>query len=189
MTMTYGKTTPTHYTDPEVVDVNVCTTRLGQVIPAGQHVIDHYPFLKYIPSVASTLRQWHKEELGLFSRMVDQVRLQVVSLVIVMFLDADLIEICRRKAMHGRHLQRICWTISRNMNSPTMNLLILQGPCSELGLIRWVRFYFMHVHSADANQTATAISFVIMAAATHLQAQAEVQAELDAIVGKDRGQW
>ena len=37
------------------------------------------------------------------------------------------------------------------------------------------------------HETATAISFVMMAAATHPQAQSEVQAELDSVVGKDRG--
>ena len=37
------------------------------------------------------------------------------------------------------------------------------------------------------HETATAISFVIIAAATHPQAQSEVQAELDSVVGKDRG--
>ena len=76
--MTYGKTTTTHYTDPEVTEINVHTTRLGKVVPAGQHVVDNYPVLKYVPFVVSTLRKWHEEELELFSRMVDGVRAQVV---------------------------------------------------------------------------------------------------------------
>ena len=79
MTMTYGKTTPTYYSDPDVVEVNVCTTRLGKVVPAGQHIVDKYPLLRFVPFVVSTLRQWHKDELGLFSRMVDEVRTQLVS--------------------------------------------------------------------------------------------------------------
>lgn len=78
MTMTYGKTTPTYYTDPEVKEINIHTTRLGKVVPAGQHVVDNYPMLRHIPFVVSTLRKWHEEELGLFSRMIDEVRTQVV---------------------------------------------------------------------------------------------------------------
>ena len=76
--MTYGKTTPTYYTDPEVKEINIHTTRLGKVVPAGQHVVDNYPVLKYIPFVVSNLRKWHEEELDMFTRMVDAVRTQLV---------------------------------------------------------------------------------------------------------------
>lgn len=78
LTMTYGKMTPTQYTDPEVVEINVHTTRLGKVVPAGLHIVDRYPLLRYIPFATTTLRQWHAEELELFSRMIDGVRTQVV---------------------------------------------------------------------------------------------------------------
>lgn len=39
-----------------------------------------------------------------------------------------------------------------------------------------------HIHM----QSATAIAFMIMAAATHPKAQAEVQAQLDSVIGGDR---
>ena len=36
-------------------------------------------------------------------------------------------------------------------------------------------------------QTASAITFVIMAAATHPEEQKKVQAEIDEVIGRDRG--
>lgn len=78
MTMTYGKTTPTHYGDPEVEEINVHNTRLGKVVPAGLHIVDNYPMLRHVPFVVATLKRWHEEELAFFSKMVDDVRVQVV---------------------------------------------------------------------------------------------------------------
>ena len=79
MTMTYGKTEPTYYTDPEVQEMIVHAGRVGGVIPLDYHVVDRFPILKNVPFVTSTLRQWHREELGLFSRLVDSARDRLVS--------------------------------------------------------------------------------------------------------------
>ena len=78
MTMTYGKTEPTYYTDPEVQEMVVHGTRLGSVIPLDYHIVDRFPILRHVPFVTSTLRQWHKEELGLFSSLVDGARVRAV---------------------------------------------------------------------------------------------------------------
>ena len=76
--MTYGKTTPTQYSDAEVLEINVHTTRLGTLVPAGQHAVDRVPLLRHVPPATRTLRRWHREECALFRRMVDGVRAQVV---------------------------------------------------------------------------------------------------------------
>ncbi|KIJ60536.1 hypothetical protein HYDPIDRAFT_117061 [Hydnomerulius pinastri MD-312] len=78
MSITYGKNTPTAYSDPEVVAVNRCLTRFGQVIRPGSYQVDTYPILKYVPGYLSTLRKWHEEELALFEGQLDVVRQQMV---------------------------------------------------------------------------------------------------------------
>ena len=79
MTMTYGKTEPTYYTDPEVEEIVMHATRLGRIIPLGAHIVDKFPILKYVPFVTSELRKWHQEELHLFSSLVDGARVRAVS--------------------------------------------------------------------------------------------------------------
>ncbi|KAG1728574.1 cytochrome P450 [Suillus occidentalis] len=41
----YGKTTPTSYTDPEIVTVNKCIERFGRAIRPGAYLVDTYPIL------------------------------------------------------------------------------------------------------------------------------------------------
>ena len=102
--MTYGKTTPTQYTDPEVQEVQIHTTRLGKVMPGprGSHIVDRYPILRFVPLVAGTLRRWHEEELKLFERMVQGVREDVVSVIFIhnmAFVDGNLR--CRRRTQRS----------------------------------------------------------------------------------------
>ena len=78
MSMTYGKTEPTYYTDPEVLAIGVHGTRLGKVAQVGAHVVDNYPILRHVPFVTKTLRQWHQEELALFTSQVNGVRTKIV---------------------------------------------------------------------------------------------------------------
>ncbi|EGN94605.1 hypothetical protein SERLA73DRAFT_62286 [Serpula lacrymans var. lacrymans S7.3] len=77
MSITYGKTTPTAYTDPEVTQVNKCLGRLGSVIRPGTYLIDTYPIMRYIPGYLSELKIWHQEELALFRGQIDIVRKQM----------------------------------------------------------------------------------------------------------------
>ena len=79
--MTYGKTTPTQYSDPEVQEIVLGATRVGSVIPLGTHIVDKFPILKYVPFVTSELRQWHKEELGLFKRLIEGAKERAVRVV------------------------------------------------------------------------------------------------------------
>lgn len=78
MSITYGKTTPTAYSDPEVLAVNRCLSRLGRVMRPGAYLVDTYPILKYVPGYLTQLRKWHHEELALFQGQLNLVREQMV---------------------------------------------------------------------------------------------------------------
>ena len=79
MSITYGKTTPTSYSDPEVQEVNRCLSFLGSVIRPGAYLVDAYPILRYIPGYLNDLRKGHPRELNLFRSQLDVVRKRMVS--------------------------------------------------------------------------------------------------------------
>ncbi|KAK7443263.1 hypothetical protein VKT23_015860 [Stygiomarasmius scandens] len=74
MSLTYGKTTPTSYFDPEVQKVNLCLARLGAAARLGAYLVDSFPILKYFPGYLSQLKAFHREELDLFRSQLDAVR-------------------------------------------------------------------------------------------------------------------
>ncbi|KAK0460394.1 cytochrome P450 [Desarmillaria tabescens] len=74
MTLTYGKTTPTSYTDPEVQQVNNCLFRLGAAVRPGTYLVDTFPILAYVPSYLSHLKRHHEEELTLFREQLGNVK-------------------------------------------------------------------------------------------------------------------
>ncbi|KDQ65052.1 hypothetical protein JAAARDRAFT_146391, partial [Jaapia argillacea MUCL 33604] len=77
MSITYGKATPTSYSDPSVQKVNICAARLGSVLTPGAYFVESFPFLRYLPGYLDQLRQWHREELSLFRGQLDEVRKQM----------------------------------------------------------------------------------------------------------------
>ncbi|KZT41168.1 cytochrome P450 [Sistotremastrum suecicum HHB10207 ss-3] len=79
MTLTYGKTSPTSYSDPEVQMVNECTRRLGTVVKPGAWAVDSWPILRYVPGYLSVLNRHHREELALFRGQLDNVRNQMTA--------------------------------------------------------------------------------------------------------------
>lgn len=80
MEITYGKVTPTSYSDPEVVAVNRCLMRFGEAIIPGAYLVDTYPILQYLPRYLTNLKKWHQEELALFQGQLDAVRKQMVTM-------------------------------------------------------------------------------------------------------------
>ncbi|EMD34413.1 hypothetical protein CERSUDRAFT_86534 [Gelatoporia subvermispora B] len=72
--VTYGKTTPTYYTDKEVVHINACLERLGAALRPGAHLVDTFPILRHFPGYLSTLKQHHEDELKLFGGQMTHVR-------------------------------------------------------------------------------------------------------------------
>ena len=83
MSLTYGKTTPTSYSDPEVQLVNKYLARLGRGLKPGAYLVDSYPILQYVPFYLNTLKQHHKEELALFKSQLEGVRIKMVGYLII----------------------------------------------------------------------------------------------------------
>lgn len=78
MSITYGKMTPSSYSDPAVVSVVKCLAHLGAALQPGAWAVNQYPILQYVPGYLKTLKRWHQEELTLFKEQLDVVRKQMV---------------------------------------------------------------------------------------------------------------
>ncbi|POW03668.1 hypothetical protein PSTT_10926 [Puccinia striiformis] len=72
--ITYGKLTPIHHGDAEVVKVIKTLSRFTRATRIGAHSVDRFPWLRHIPGWVAQGRKWHQEELDLFSSQVDGVR-------------------------------------------------------------------------------------------------------------------
>ena len=81
MTLTYGKTSPTTYTDPEVLEVNKCLNRLAVSLRPGAYLVDSFPLLRHVPGYLSDLRRWHMDELRLFREQLSVVKSKQVSVI------------------------------------------------------------------------------------------------------------
>ena len=194
MSMTYGKTEPTYFTDPDVVAILVHGTRTGKLAQVGGHIVDNYPILRYVPFVTKTLREWHQEELVLFGSLVEGVRKKMVSPHPISFTQADLQPLTQCFIYTGRPcgtamLRDLSTGASAGVRTDRRRARV---PCR---LYVWGRFGHGQLWSLIltrtlirclVSQSASAISFVIMAAARFPKEAAKVQEQLDAVVGADR---
>jgi hypothetical protein len=76
--VTYGKSTPTVFTDPEVVRIYKVLEHFQIALRPGAYVVDRVPFLRYLPGYGKQLKEWHQEELQLFTQQLGRVRSEVV---------------------------------------------------------------------------------------------------------------
>ncbi|KAK0193192.1 cytochrome P450 [Armillaria mellea] len=74
MTLTYGKTTRTSYTDPEIQLINRNTVQVARSMLPGAYLVDSFPVLRYLPKYLRELRTFHKQELAFFKSQLDIVR-------------------------------------------------------------------------------------------------------------------
>lgn len=135
MTMTYGKSTRTSYSDPEVIQVNRCLTRLGLTLLPGAWLVDSYPILKYVPGYLNQLKKWHEEELQLFRGQLDIVRRQIVSNFQMVNFRIHFVDLLFLERQHNKHPHRSRST-SLNINKSS-NFLMMSWPtllvlCLEL---------------------------------------------------------
>ncbi|KAH7922532.1 cytochrome P450 [Leucogyrophana mollusca] len=79
MSITYGKTTPTTYADPEVIKIGSYQRRLGTMLRPGSYLVDTFPILRFVPGYLSQLKRWHQEELAFYKGQVDVVREHMAS--------------------------------------------------------------------------------------------------------------
>ncbi|KAG2099581.1 cytochrome P450 [Suillus discolor] len=152
MSFTYGKITPTSYTDPEIVAVNQSLAHFGEAMKPGAYLVDMYPILRFIPGYLSQLKTWHKEERALYERQLDGVRRQM----------------------------------REGTARPSFAKLVLEHQTQYQLEDQEVAYLAGVIFGAASDTTASAITFMMMAAATHTDAQARVQEELDNVVGRTR---
>ncbi|KAG2140708.1 cytochrome P450 [Suillus cothurnatus] len=143
MSFTYGKTTPTSYTDPEVVAVNKSLAHFGRAMKPGAYLVDTYPILRFVPGYPSQLRVWH-QELALFNGQLDAVQRQMMSSLTTVELEGT------ARPSFGRFILE--------------HQEQYQLEDKELGYIAGAMF------AAGSDTTACAITIMMMAAAIHTDA-------------------
>ncbi|KAI1790162.1 cytochrome P450 [Ganoderma leucocontextum] len=152
MSVTYGKTTPTSYSDPEVQQINKGTARLGDTLRPGAYLIESYPWLRYVPGMTSKLEQWHQEEIALYRGQVEAVKER----------------------------------LANNDAQPCFTTYLLEHQ-EESGLSDDELAYLAgSMFGAGSDTTGGVLGFFVMAAAKYPETQRRVQAQLDAVVGRDR---
>ncbi|KAM5534989.1 hypothetical protein V8D89_011362 [Ganoderma adspersum] len=152
MSVTYGKTTPTSYSDPEVQQINKGTARLGDTLRPGAYLIESYPWLRYVPGMTSKLETWHQEEINLYRGQVEVVKQQ----------------------------------LAKNEAQPCFTTYLLEHQ-EESGLSDDELAYLAgSMFGAGSDTTSGVLGFFVMAAAKYPKTQRRVQAQLDAIIGRDR---
>ncbi|KAH7922200.1 cytochrome P450 [Leucogyrophana mollusca] len=72
--VTYGKTTPTATTDPEVKQIHKVLQNFQMAFRPGAYLVDRIPILKYLPGYANHLKRWREEEVRLFTHQLNRVR-------------------------------------------------------------------------------------------------------------------
>ncbi|KAI0829920.1 cytochrome P450 [Trametes gibbosa] len=152
MSITYGKTTPTSYSDPDVKQINLGAARVGDAVRPGAYLVDTYPFLKNIPFFTSKLQRFHREELALYRSQVQGVKERL-----------------------AKNECPPCFVTSIMERQEEFNM-----SDDELAYLAGSMF------GAGSDTTAGVLPMMIMAAARNPELQAKVQAQLDAVVGRDR---
>lgn len=77
--MTYGKSTPTANTDPEVVGMKLVVERFGIVMQPGAYLVDRIPILRYVPWYGRQLKAWFREEYELVLGQMERVKNEIAS--------------------------------------------------------------------------------------------------------------
>ncbi|KAG1855932.1 cytochrome P450 [Suillus subluteus] len=77
--MTYGKSTPTASTDPEVVGMKLVVDRFGIVMQPGAFLVDRIPILRYVPWYGRQLKAWFREEYELVLGQMERVNNEIAS--------------------------------------------------------------------------------------------------------------
>ncbi|KAK0482911.1 cytochrome P450 [Armillaria luteobubalina] len=74
LTLTYGKTTPTTFEDPDLQDMIRDGNRFRVVILPGAYLVDTFPVLRWVPEYLSELRRWHRDSIQLCRRCLGSVQ-------------------------------------------------------------------------------------------------------------------
>jgi cytochrome P450 len=99
--MTYGKSTPTANTDPEVVGMKRVVEHFGIVMQPGAFLVDRIPILRYVPWYGRQLKAWFREEYELVLGQMERVKKEIASGVAGPSFIRTLLE------QHGHQLSKI----------------------------------------------------------------------------------
>src|SRR5713226_2360483 len=85
MQVTYGKTTPTSATDPEVRAVHQLFERFRTALRPGAYLVDSIPWLKYLPWYGQELKQEFERSRQIYSNQLNRVKQQIVCIALQNF--------------------------------------------------------------------------------------------------------
>ena len=127
---------------------------------------------RYIPGYLQELKDGHAEELDLFKRQLSEVRLKTVRYYHFLLIE-----------YHGlfaiqEHGEQMPDSFGKYLLEKQKELELSDNETAYLA---------GSMFGAGSDTTASAISIAVLAAACYPKAQAKVQEELDAIVGRERG--
>ncbi|KAG1890766.1 cytochrome P450 [Suillus subluteus] len=153
MKVTYGKTTPTSATDPQIVEARQLTKTFRTILRHGNYLVDSIPWLKYLPWYAPELKHQFEKTRRLYTDQLNRVKLHMQS-------NEDIGPSFAKHNLENGHLYGLTEI--------------------EMAYLAGVLF------GAATDTTSVAICTVLMAAAHFPEEQAKVQAELDAVIGRER---
>jgi hypothetical protein len=78
MKITYGKTTPTSASDPEIREAHQTLRTFRITLIPGAYWVETIPWLKYLPWYAPELRDQFKRIRRLYTNQLNRVKLQMV---------------------------------------------------------------------------------------------------------------
>jgi hypothetical protein len=185
--ITYGKTTPTSATDPEVRDIRHLMKYFSIVLHPGAYLVDSIPWLKYLPWYGQDLKQQFKKSREPFLNQLNHVRQQLVCVTLAIFRlylivpqqsDVDAGPSFARYMLEHDHLGYLTETEKAFLGGAMF------GAASDS--VKYL--YCFRRYMTDIKcQTAVAICTVLIAAACFPEEQAKVQAEIDTVIGRHRG--
>ncbi|SJL18546.1 uncharacterized protein ARMOST_22140 [Armillaria ostoyae] len=164
LSLAYGRTGSIVVNEPGIVAIGRSLKRVGSAVRPRAYMVD-----EYLPFYHRDLRSWHNEELSLYRKQIAGVEDNMGRTFFSHFsgdsinarLDYDTIQPCFTKYLLENEAK-------------------LQPNRNELAYLAGTMF------GAGSTTTASAISVVIMAAASFPATQTWVQEELDTIVGHKR---
>ncbi|KAG1720536.1 cytochrome P450, partial [Suillus lakei] len=168
--VTYGKSTPTAHTDPEVVRVYKILDHFVLAMHPGAYLVDRVPLLRYLPGYGKQLTEWHNEELSLHKHQLERVKNEIEQNKAGPSFTKTLLEHTEDHQLAADEIAYLAGTLfgagadTASDASYRVSVNILTG--------------FV--------QTAAGITAAIMAAACHPLAQAKVHEELNMIIGSNR---
>ncbi|KAG1798769.1 uncharacterized protein BJ212DRAFT_197850 [Suillus subaureus] len=79
MKVSYGKTTPTSATDPEIGEARQLIKRFRTILRHGNYLVDSIPWLRYLPWYAPELKDQFERTRRLYTNQLNRVKLRMQS--------------------------------------------------------------------------------------------------------------